>query len=714
MAIRGPVLVGRRQEVDLVRATLTGAESGAVVLGGQAGVGKTRLAQEVATAWQADGHEVVWVDGAAGRSAIPFGAVARLLSDEPVVAPDFGPRDVELIRAAVSLARRHPQRLIAVDDGHELDDLSALLVHHLVLDRAAPIIMTVRSGEAVPDALASLWRNGHVQRIDVLPLSESETRDLVGGLLGDDVDPSTVEALCRVSEGNALLLGELIHDSTESGNLRRDGTGRWQWDGSVGRARHLQEAVESRLRHLDEEGRRLLLVLALGEPVAVESVRRLVPEVDLAGAEQRSLIRTRTEGSLVQVHLGHPLLGEVLLAQASPATLRSVRLALADELAAMGSRRGSDGRLEAQLRLDAGDGAHPDHLLWAAIDALLVGAGDRGRRLAEAALAAGAPVIAQVVLGESLLLGGRDDEAIEVVEAALTGLDRDADRVRAAHILQHAHHRRGDADGIDEVFARTEPLVVDPVWRAVLEGNGIQLLMMSGRTHEGWERAEALLAQHDDPLVRLRLVSSVGSGRALGGRTTEALDFVAGMMADALRLQDDLPLAPVWVANANAIGLLLAGRLHDAVGFIAMLRTLESSRTGAAADADPPPWLSLFAGRIDLARGDAAAAARLLGAAADGLGPGDLGGFYPWARSLHAEALALTGDLEAAHRAAMDAVARPSRMQIYDGEARRARAWVAAQRGELTRAVDELVALAGEQRAERQHGLEVYTLHDAV
>ena len=49
-----------------------------------------------------------------------------------------------------------PGVVIGVDDAHLLDELSATLVHQLVLRRAASVVLTLRSGEATPDAVTAL------------------------------------------------------------------------------------------------------------------------------------------------------------------------------------------------------------------------------------------------------------------------------------------------------------------------------------------------------------------------------------------------------------------------------------------------------------------------------------------------------------------------------------------------------------------------------
>ena len=700
-------LIGREQELGLAGSVL--ASGRVLVLGGHAGVGKTRLARELADRWEGPTE---WISGAAGTSDIPFGAVVRLLVDvERERSIEGAGRELDVIRRAIAAARTRPERLLVIDDCHQLDELSALLVHQLVLDGSVPMLITVRTGEPVAPVLRALWTDAHAERIDLLPLSPNEARALTADLLGGDVEDHTASALYESSAGNPLLLGELVRDAAESGRLHVDDDG-WRWDGGIGAGRHLRDAISSRLANLGIVGRRAVSLLALAEHLGRPLLQRLVPELDIDDAERRGLVSVRADGARVDVRLAHPLLGEVLLAE-SP-DLQQLRLELADAIDATGARRQGDLLVLARLKLDAdGVGTDVDLVTRAASRALLLGATALAAELAEAVISAGGPPTAELILGEALLIDRREDEAIAVLEPVLDRLATDPDRVRCAHALQNLYFHRGADEAAQRALTeRALAAVVDPVWRAVVEGNDLQHSMMSGRTAVARARGEAMLATNDDPRVRLRLLSAVGSGRALAGDLDDAFAFVAEMLPVALAHQHELPLAPAWALNAQALALLLAGRLADAGALIDMVAAIGASGSGATAG--PGPWLGLFGGRIDLARGHAASAASKLAVASTGFGTDDPGGFHRWARSLEAEAIALTGDLDRARSVAADAAESRSRMPVYEGEALRARLWVDALDGELTKAIDGLLELASLQALAGQYALELYTLHEVV
>jgi DNA-binding NarL/FixJ family response regulator len=77
--------------------------------------------------------------------------------------------------------------IVGVDNAHLLDELSAMLVHQVALRRAATVVLTLRTGETPPDAVTALWKDGHLRRLELQPLSRDETTTLVEATLGGPV-----------------------------------------------------------------------------------------------------------------------------------------------------------------------------------------------------------------------------------------------------------------------------------------------------------------------------------------------------------------------------------------------------------------------------------------------------------------------------------------------------------------------------------------------
>ncbi len=203
--------IGRERESRAFQAALRAGLSG-VVLAGGAGVGKSRLAVELVRSLEEP--EPVRVFASASSSRIPLGAFASNLA----VLSESHDSEAALLAAAsdelVSLGAP-----LLVDDAHHLDAMSATLLQQSLFRGGMNLVVTVRTGEDIPEAVTSLWKDDYLGRIDVEPLHERAVRRLVNLVLEGEVADTLTDELWRLSQGNVLYLRHLLR--------HEQGRGRW-------------------------------------------------------------------------------------------------------------------------------------------------------------------------------------------------------------------------------------------------------------------------------------------------------------------------------------------------------------------------------------------------------------------------------------------------------------------------------------------------------
>ena len=270
------VFVGRASEISRLRSAFAAVREGTpatVLIGGEAGVGKSRLIGEFTAAERATGSPGMSAPGAGARVLIggclelgadglpfaPFSAVLRDLVRELGVEGIAGMLAGRAIRELARLlpelgeaptgvdpgearARLFEQMLVLLDhladdapviltieDAHWADRSSRDLLSFLVRNQRAMagvlIVVTYRTDELhrthpLRPLIAELDRIEWVERMDLPRLTRREAGELAGRIIGSVPDVAYADRLYRRTEGNPLFLETLLtcHDA-DSGEL---------------------------------------------------------------------------------------------------------------------------------------------------------------------------------------------------------------------------------------------------------------------------------------------------------------------------------------------------------------------------------------------------------------------------------------------------------------------------------------------------------------
>jgi AAA ATPase-like protein len=500
-------LVGRDRELAHVRELLEAARgglTGALVIEGEAGIGKTTLL--AAGEELADGFTCLWARGVESEAALGHAALLELLTpvqdrlaDLPAAqaealaaalgwGPAGAPGDRYLVAAATlsllaAAAERAPV-LVLVDDLHWVDreSAAALLFAARRLHRdAVAFLFAVRTGSASAVPLGGL---------SVLPLAGLAPAEAVGLLPARLADPVAAQLVER-TRGNPLALSEVASRLTPA---QLAGAAPLPDPLPVGA--HLELVYEALLAGLSAPAWRAVLLCAAGPEGANPG---LVGALAQGGLDTGAAIDEAEErGILVRdggrVSFRHPLLRSAAWRLATPAQRRAAHLALAGALggeaaraartwhlaeAAAGrddalagelvalaeedrTRRGfaaAAAALERAALLTTDPGLAAERLAAAVGDAFLAGDVERTRALAARVLEgpAGRAARAQVLytLGVLEQYAGSVPRAAELLAAAAELADG-PQRVWALAELGNTRFRLNDLAGVGEIADRLD------------------------------------------------------------------------------------------------------------------------------------------------------------------------------------------------------------------------------------------------------------------
>lgn len=718
-------LVGRREEVEQCVAALATGEVRAVFVHGAAGVGKSRLAEEIVQQLTGCGWTTMWVRASVASSAIPLGALAHLLPTD-LLDRRFDPLSVYGgVVAGLRAGRAERGRLIIlVDDVQWLDPTAAALLGQLMDGGEVGLVGTVRSGEPAPEAVSGLWNRSDASRIDLRLLTFEDVDTLLHLVLGGPVDQQATNRIWAASKGNALYVRELVLGALARGQLveRR---GVWWLAGPLATTPRLAEIVGQRIGDLAGPPRGALEVISVWDLVGLEELASTFGSDAVETLERAGLAEVRVDGRRHTVGLAHPLHGEVVRAALATMTRRRILLERADRLAGYGGRRREDLLQIATARLEGGGAADPELLTnaarvaryghdYALVDRLTAAvvsrasprAGARSSSVTERPSAEAVLLRAEALheLGEyaeveALLadwpVRASGDERLDVQLVAMRvrnlfwGLYRADEALR---VNRDARRQFTDRNSLDELIT-DEALTF----------------------HHSNRPADALVAleqMSDDPSPRARVLRAIVAVPALTatGRCETAVEASAAAYAEHRQLGDQTAIAPAGVHFVHRMNALLeAGRLAEA-------RAIASRGYERASRGGPPlarDWYGLGLGRAALLGGQPRSAARWLAECAELSSRTGFDGPRRLELSYLATALAWCGELARA-RSSVEEADGLSPSWFHEAEQQLGSAWARVAAGDLDGGRRVLLASAAQAESTDHRWSAAWLLHDVA
>ncbi|GII64167.1 helix-turn-helix transcriptional regulator [Sphaerisporangium krabiense] len=565
-----PVFVGREDELRTLSEAFEQARkeaASAVLLGGEAGGGKTRLVTRFADDAAGAGAHVL-AGGCVelsteGLAYAPFTAALRQLVKEMGAAevaallpdgaardlarllPEFGEpsgdRETETGRARLfeqflTLLERLAERravVLVIEDVHWADrssrDLIAFLSRNL---RTAPVMMVVtyRSDELhrqhpLRPVLAELGRVEGVVRLDLPRLSKAEVAAQIAGILGAAPEFGLVESVYQRSEGIPLFV-EALMEREDDCNVPES----------------LQDLIIGTVERLPEETQRVLRVAAAGGNRVGHPL--LAAVTGLSDVDLESALRPAIARNVIQVADGrayvfrHALIREAVHDEMLPGEHNRVHARFAEEI-------DRDRKLVPPGRA-AIEMAHHwysarDHL-WALISAWEA-AGKAARafayteqiqllervlalwdRVPGAAERIGADHTTVLELAsEAATITGETERGMKFVKGALAELDETAEPERVAALLVRRaglKMDKGRRGGLEDL-TYAERLVPEPGYaRAHVLARLGSHLMFVNRTVEGarlTEEALGIARTIGDECLEAELLTNLALGQSLAG-----------------------------------------------------------------------------------------------------------------------------------------------------------------------------------------------------
>lgn len=688
-------LIGRTRALAHLLELLSDGGCSGVLLVGPAGIGKSALAQAACAELQGGGRRTLELPTMA-QGALPSAALLGLV-DPGTNAPMLD----QMVATLDRLRTAAGPPVLVCDDVDALAGRSQQLLLSVAQSGDCQLLATRRSDHVGPAPVGSI--EDGLEAVPLRGLDDPSTQRLASTVAGGRIGGVTGARLHADTLGNPLHVVETVRLALDTGALHPDPDGTLRARADLPLAVGLSATIDARLSRLDPTQRRAVELVALGQPLQADHLRRATVDRGIVEALRHAgLVTHGSDG----VTLSHPLQTERILAQL-PAARR--RRHLGRLLAAIDADPRHDRIQRVQFAVwqaELGGPVDDDARVHAARTALTLDQPETASMLIEPSRT----LEAELVRAELDAVGNRPAAALERLHRLQPRSM--ADRARIALVESQVRLLSlGEVDAASRALEAVSGDALPTATNDELTAARALLLLLAGRPGDS-----AHLGAGVDPAASPRNAVEVWVSSSIAEMLAGDLVTAARQARDGLaaltQLTDPgvLPFAEVQLGCTLVYADLYAGRINAAVR---RCRTYQSDhlRSGGAVAG---LWSSmrgtaeLLAGNLTTAR-DVASDAVAVTRARDPLGHGGL------TLADNALASAMLGERGAARQLLAELEHRPDaatpRVAV---NLARVRAWVAALEEDIPTAVDHALSGSREAAAAGYHSWAMLAAHDAV